>query len=952
MLKSKYWKGILSLFCASALCCTAVGCSHTPEASSGEQAGDIISGSSQSGDLDASGTGSQAGTQGDGGAVQGDSPQSGTEPATSFKATYTVDTNPASRNEGDAISDILYGLFLEDINFAVDAGLYAELIKNRSFEYDKSAGNGNRHGWSNSDSNALSFTVKNGSETGYCLNSANPHYAVLVNTAETYNGIGNSGYLDGLAVTANEEYKVSLYLRNAKAEEIAKKNAAGGNDDNGADNTATTSYTGDVKISLRDNKGTVYAENTITGITDEWHKYETTLVPNATVNKRLYLYVEITKGALCADMISMMPTDTYAGLPIRKDIGEALEALNPSFLRFPGGCVIEGRSIETMYNWKNSIGNAMEFVINGETTTGDVAVRPQGEDIWRGNSSNPYYTTYGIGFYEYFLLCEALDALAVPVLNAGMTCQVQSPKYIVYSRDSEEFKQCIQDALDLVEFCKGDETTRWGAVRIAMGHEEPFALKYVGIGNEQWQTEYHQHYKDFVKAFEQAKIDNPDLYGDIELIVANGTASGSTEGWTYLRGNPDNITTLVDEHYYQTPEWYFRNTKRYDKYDRNRQAQVFLGEYAAKSNTMRAALAEAAYMTGIERNADVVKMACYAPLFGNATMNQWTPDMMFFSNDDLMLTANYYVQQMYANNVGTEILPSTLEVETFENTANVLSGGVGLGSWMTAVTYDNLKVISNATGDVLYETDFGADDTITADGWTKHKGNWSVKDGQLVQTNTGSPSDTNTGDAIYVGDSSWTDYTMTVDAKIDSGAEGFLIPVCVKDKDNNIFWNIGGWGNTVSCLQIVENDAKSDQVTGTVKNLKLQHGTTYQLKVVVSGDNIKCYIDDKLYVNYTQENPSSLYETASVDAKGDIIIKLVNPTGLAANMSVALKDVDMSQYDTNASVITLAGESLTDANKFEKQDVIVPVESTVTVSGEFEYQLPKYSVTVMRVKKK
>ena len=940
MSSSKYWKRSLALLCAGILTCSVAGCGNSSAENTTQEESSQTDHTQNSSEANSSEVNS--------------SEASSSEPPTGFNATYTVDTNPASRDEADAISDILYGLFLEDINFAVDAGLYAELVKNRSFEYGNAATGSTRHGWTNSDSNVLTFTVKDGSETGYSLNSANPHYAVLVNTADTYEGIGNSGYLDGLAVTANEEYKVSLFLRNAKPEELAKKtgNGTDGASANGADADTTTAYTGDVKLSLRDNKGNVYAENTITGITDEWYKYETTLVPNATVNKRLFLYVEITKGAVCADMISMMPTDTYAGLPIRKDIGEALEALNPSFLRFPGGCVIEGRSIETMYSWKNSIGNAMEFVINGETTTGDVAVRPQGEDIWRGNTSNPYYTTYGIGFYEYFLLCEALDALAVPVLNAGMTCQVQSPKYIVYSRDSEEFKQCIQDALDLVEFCKGDETTRWGAVRIAMGHEEPFELKYVGIGNEQWQTEYHQHYKDFVAAFEQAGADNPDLYGDIELIVANGTASGSTEGWGYLRGNPDNITTLVDEHYYQTPQWYFKNTKRYDSYDRNRQAQVFLGEYAAKSNTLRAALAEAAYMTGIERNADVVKMACYAPLFGNATMNQWTPDMMFFSNDDLMLTANYYVQQMYANNVGTEILPSTLAVEEFENTTDTLSGGVGLGSWMTAVTYDNLKIVSNATGDVLYETDFSGDDTITADGWTKHKGNWSVKDGQIVQTNTGSPTDTNTGDAIYVGDSSWTDYTMTVDAMITSGAEGFLIPICVKDKDNNIFWNIGGWGNTVSCLQIVENDAKSDQVTGTVKNLKLQHNTTYQLKVVVSGDNIKCYIDDKLYVNYTQENPSSLYETASVDANGDIIIKLVNPTGLTAEMNVTLKDVDMSQYDTGAKVITLTGEALTDANTFEKQDVIVPVESTVTVSEAFEYSLPKYSVTVMRIKKK
>jgi len=589
------------------------------------------------------------------------------------------------------------------------------------------------------------------------------------------------------------------------------------------------------------------------------------------------------------------------------------------------------------------------MIINGKTTVGDVAVRPQGEDIWVGNSAHPYYTTYGVGFYEYFLLCEALDALPVPVLNAGMTCEIQSPKYIVYSTDSEEFKQCVQDALDLVEFCLGDKNTKWGAVRIAMGHEEPFELKYIGIGNEQWQNEYHQHYKLFVKAFEEAAAKKPKLYGDIELIVANGTVSSSYEGWTYIRNYPDEITTLVDEHYYQTPEWFFTNNKRYDSYDRSRQAAVFLGEYAAKSNTMRAALAEASYMTGIERNADVVKMACYAPLFANSTSNQWTPDMMFFSNDNLMLTANYYVQQMFANNVGTNILPSTLEVEEFTAASASLSGRVGLGSWMTSVSYDNLKVVSNDTNEVLYETDFSSDDTLTKDNWAKHTGTWAIKDGALVQSGTGSPRDGNTGDAIYVGDTSWTNYTMTVDAQILSGAEGFLIPVCVRGTDNNIFWNLGGWGNTVSCLQIVENGAKSDQVSGTVKNIKLKHNQVYKLKIVVQGDNIKCYLDDKLYVNYTQENPSSLYETTSIDANGDIIMKFVNPTEFLADVNITLKDIDMSKYNNTASVITLSGNYLSDANSFENPNVVVPKDSTTTVSENFVYTLPQYSVTIIRV---
>lgn len=546
-------------------------------------------------------------------------------------AHYTIDCNSSKE-----ISDTLYGLFLEDINYAVDGGLYAELIKNRSFEYGAAAANEGMHGWVNSDSDYLTFEIHDGSMDGTCLNENNPRYAVITNSglssATPFDGIGNVGYLDGLAVNGGEEYRVSLYMK------------------------GNFGYDGEVRLSLRDSDGSVYAEASFTDITDDWVKYETTLTPNSDCNDNLRFFVEIGMGSICLDMVSLMPADTYKELPIRRDIGEFLEALTPSFLRFPGGCAIEGRDEASIYSWKDSVGEGLEFTVNGNITVGDVAVRPQGKDIWQGTKQDPYYTTYGIGFYEYFELCEALNCIPVPVLNAGMTCQVQSPKYIVYALNSEELAQYIQDALDLVEFCRGDADTYWGAIRIAMGHEAPFPLKYIAIGNEQWQTEYHAHYRKFVSAFEDAAKENPALYGDIELIVANGTASGSREGWNFVEDFPDSVTSLVDEHYYESPDWFLSNTERYDAYDRANQVKVFLGEYAAQANTLEAALAEAAYMTGLERNGDIVRMACYAPLFGNAKTNQWKPDMIFFSNNSLYGTINYYVQQMFANNACTHIL--------------------------------------------------------------------------------------------------------------------------------------------------------------------------------------------------------------------------------------------------------------------------------------------------------
>lgn len=845
-------------------------------------------------------------------------------------ANYSFSADTSALDESSEISDTLYGLFLEDINYAVDGGLYAELIKNRSFEYGTAAANGNMHGWMHDDEEFLSFSIVDGSADGSCLNENNPSYAVLTNnglsSASEYLGISNVGYLDGLAVTAGENYNASLFIK--------------------GDGTCTS-----VRISLENKDGTVYAEQILSGITDSWQKLETVLTPTETVNKDLILKVSIPAGSVCVDMISLMPEDTYQGLPIRKDLGEYMESLNPSFLRFPGGCVIEGKDEESMYNWKDSIGNALTYEINGVETTGDVSARPQGKDIWSGSSNNPYYTTYGIGFYEYFELCEALDALPVPVLNAGMTCQVQSPKYIVYPLSSDEFKQCVQDALDLVEFCRGDASTYWGSVRIAMGHEEPFTLKYIAIGNEQWQTEYHAHYEKFVEAFENAAKEEPELYGDIELIVANGTASGSTEGWSYIEDYPDSVTTLVDEHYYESPDWFMANTKRYDTYDRDAQADVFLGEYAAQSNTLKAALAEAAYMTGLERNADVVKMACYAPLFGNSTFNQWTPDMMFFSNDSICGTIDYQVQKIFANNVGTMILPSTLEMNN-STSVETLSGSVGLGSWMTSVAYDNLKITSNTDGAVLYEADFENDTTLKDDNWNIHEGDWSIKEGRLVQTNTGDPYDTNTGDAVYVGDASWSNYTLMVDAEILNGGEGFLIPVCVQNTANNIFWNIGGWGNTVSCLQIVENNAKSGQINGTVKNLVLKKNQVYQLKVVVEGNNIKCYIDDALYVDYTKEAVEPLYETTSIDENGDIIVKFVNVSENEIVIDTTISDINFSDYETDAVLTLLAGDDLGLQNSFEEPDKVVPTESTISVGESFSYTAPKYSVSIIRIKKK
>lgn len=838
----------------------------------------------------------------------------------------SIDTDTSVLDESYDISEILYGIFFEDINFAIDGGIYAEMIKNRSFEFDKLAKDGAKCGWGTGEN--VNFDVVDGSTDGTYLNANNPHYAIIENTGTEMSGIRNRGILSGMSLVEGKEYRLSVFVK-------------------GLDG-----YTGPVKVVLTDQVDLtkVYGETTIDKVTGEWWKYTVTIKSSTTVNTGVRCHIQIGKGKAAIDMVTLFPVDTYKNREngLRTDVVEYLAALEPKFIRFPGGCVVEGKTYESQYNWKDSIGNGMEMVINGEKTVGDIAVRPQGIDIWadlNGAHDDPYYMTYGVGFYEYFLLCEDLDALPIPILNAGMLCPIQSPNYHAYDIDSDEFKQYVQDALDLVEFCKGDASTKWGAVRIAMGHEEPFELKYVGIGNEQWQSEYYVHYKEFVKAFDQAAIDNPNLYGDIELIVANGPVSGDRYGWNSVEANGGlDYAALVDEHYYQTPAWFLANTERYDAYKRGT-TKVFLGEYAAKANDWTAALAEAAFMTALERNGDVVEMACYAPLFGN-TKTQWTPDMIWLNNNSLYGSVNYYIQKIFSTNVGTTLLKTEFDVDG--GSSNGLFGMVGVGTWSTSAEFDNIKIVSNKDDSVLYEQGFDDADSIKEG--KVIAGNFSVKDGVLVQSNKAYTKNETTGDVIYFGDTSFTDYTFTCTAKKTGGDEGFLIPIAVQDSNNNIFWNLGGWGNTVSCLQIVDNGSKSDKVEGTEKDIVLMPNKEYKIKVIVSGNNVKCFLNNILYVDYTYTATPSVYQVTSTDETGDIIIKMVNVTDEEAKMNIDIEGFDA--YDTTADVIVMAGSSGSDTNSINNPEKLVPKESTTEVSDSFTYSLPKYSVTILRIHKK
>lgn len=811
---------------------------------------------------------------------------------------YAINVDVAAK--GVDISDILYGLFFEDINFAADGGIYAELIKNRSFEYtEELANNGPLHGYTKYGDCDLEILDKDP------LNVNNTHYLRIKNNSKEAAGFTNGGFLEGITLKEGETYQYTVYLKSAD-------------------------YRDGLTVKLLDKKNQEISVGIIPSITKEWTKYTVDLTANASImNGKLMMTLD-NNGTVDVDMVSLFPSNTYKNREngLRVDLVEMLKDLEPSFIRFPGGCIVEGDPLTTAYRWKDTIG--------------DVAERKQNTNLWIGTREHPYYQSYGLGFYEYFLLSEDLGAEPVPIVNAGLSCQARSAGKSGVLCSDAELETYIQDALDLIEFANGDITTEWGAKRAEMGHPEPFDLKYIGIGNENWDAVYFKRYTEFVEPI-RAK------YPDIKLITTSGpVASGNLNdyAWKTLnihRNDKLKYADLIDEHYYNPADWFLSNTNRYDSYERN-YVDVFLGEYAAKANTLYAAVAEAAFMTGLERNSDVVKMASYAPLFGNLLSRQWSPDMIYFNNSTAFGSINYYVQKMFSTNRGDYTLKSELEVK--QASLSSISGKVGLGTWLTSAVYDDVKVVNNVTGEILYESNFN-----NADGWkATSEGEWGIFDdnGNSVfgQSNITYPTNgAPMGSASYIGETDWTNYTYTLRAKKLNGAEGFLIPFAVEDGENFYHWNLGGWGNTQTCIEQAQGGIKT--IVSDSKNIPIKTNTWYDIKIVVSPEAIKCYLGNSLIHTVTLNQVYTIYETVSKDEEtGELIIKIVN-AGEVAQVTVNLKNV--TSMANKATLQVLTGENKSDENTVLKPEKIIPVESALEVKESFDYLAPGYSVSIIRI---
>jgi len=764
---------------------------------------------------------------------------------------------------GARISPLLYGIFFEEINHAGDGGLFAELVRNRSFEDAPQP-----QGWSLITRGGAHGTIA--VDTSRPLNEAHKQ-SLRLQIADAASGevaASNEGFW-GIPVQKGASYRLSLYARRDRQ------------------------FDGTLFVRLEDAKGTVLGSEQLNGIAPDWGRFECTLKASAAEPAARLVIAGAAPGTVWLDACSLFPADTWKGrkMGLRPDLAELVREIGPGFVRFPGGCFCEGDRLANAFRWK--------------TTVGPPEQRAGHWNLWG------YRSTNGLGYHEYLQWCEDLGAEPLFVINCGMAHQDHVPL--------DRMDEWVQDALDAVEYANGPTSSKWGALRAKNGHAKPFNMKYLGIGNENgWGNTlaaYEARYALFHDALKKR-------YPDLQLIAT-----------TPIRGRPMDV---IDEHYYQTPEWFVQQSRKYDTYDR-KGPKVYVGEYAVTQGcglgNLRAALGEAAFMTGMERNADIVTMSSYAPLFVNVRDRKWNPDAICFDGTRSYGTPSYWVQRMFARNRGDVVLP--LEISGNESPPNALPGAVGLGTWRTQAEFKEATVTSG--GRTLLSSDFQQD----APGWRVFRGDWKVQDGAYRQSATGEDM------RSIAGDPAWTDYTFSVKARKLSGAEGFLVMFRVRDNGNWYWWNVGGWNNTRHAIEKAVGGAKS--IVGNDAPGRIETGRWYDLRVELEGARIRCYLDGKLVHDAEDRGLPALTAVASrADRGGDVILKVVNFGPVPKSTKVRLQGAGRVRSTAQATVLTSARSE--DENYLEQPLRVSPKTRTLTgVGAEFEHAFPPYSVTVLRL---
>jgi alpha-L-arabinofuranosidase len=615
--------------------------------------------------------------------------------------------------EGPKVSPLLWGIFFEDINCSADGGIYAELVRNRSFEDSDKPEHWKVTGIGDSKVEA---TVDTSSPI-----SAKNRRSLKVSVEEPAGAVGieNEGFW-GVPVQKGEEYRLTLWAR------------------------GTGVLGGSVLAAIANREGGRCSNPVAFNLTSDWKSYEYTFTANTTDSKAHLEIAAAGKGTLWIDMVSLFPKKTWKNRKngLRPDLAGMLADLRPVFVRFPGGCWVEGDTMKFAYRWKETIG--------------DLSQRRTQYNIWN------YHATHGLGFHEYLQMCEDLGAEPLFVINCGMSHREVVPM--------DRMREFVQDALDAIEYCNGPTDSPWGKLRADSGHPAPFHLKLMEIGNENGGPAYQERYALFYDAIKKR-------YPEMTLIANLLTDKRPAD--------------VVDEHYYSSPEFFIQQADRYDRYDR-KGPKIYVGEYAVTQGTgqgnLRGAVGEAAFMVGMERNSDVVAMASYAPLFVNVNHRGWNPDLINFDGSRSYGIPSYHVQKLFSEHRGDVIVPVDVDSPSFAEKPK--GGAIGVGTWATQAQFKDLKVTH---GD---RTLWSADLAEGTRGWKLLGGNWKVDQGALQQTAT------RENIRAVAGDKGWTDYNFSVKARKLGGAEGFLILFRVQDENQKSWWNIGGWGNTRHAIEI------------------------------------------------------------------------------------------------------------------------------------------------------
>jgi len=805
-------------------------------------------------------------------------------------ATVTVDTG----KPGPRLNPRMYGIFLEEVNFGVDGGLYAELIRNRGFEdakppegftfrdgrwldakgYDAGF---SRFGYVTNGLPSWTLIEEGGAEGAMQLDMENPLNAATPRSLRLEIGkaapgrlaVSNEGFW-GIGVAEGEKYNLSFWAR-------------------------SEDFNGPLVVELETVDGASCSKpERIKGVGSQWKNFKATLTATRSDPKAKFVIQAGSTGKVWLDMVSLFPAKTFKNRPngLRLDLAQMLADLKPGFVRFPGGCVVEGGTIETAYNWKKTVGPV-----------------EQREEVWGPWN---YRRTHGMGFQEYLQFCEDINAEPLYVGFAGETCMFRQAEDVPMS----EMGWVGTNFVDAIEYANGPKTSRWGRLRAEQGHAKPFGLKLVEIGNENGRQEFPERYR-FVHSMLKAR------YPDIQYVA----------DFSFPRYMKDIGRDMEDNHFYNSPQWFMNNTHHYDNRDRSLppvydgEVAVTSGEGGRDKGNMIAALGEGAFLIGLERNGDVVRQVSYAPLLANVRGRTDWHGMIYFDTTRCFGTVSYYLWKLFAENrpaytLGTEVTLDTQAPQT-------IKGSIGVGTWETSAEYKDIRV--EKAGELLYTSDFSKG----ADGWKTDGGNWSVVDGAYRQSNRA------TGLSFF-GDENWSDYTLTLKARKLNGAEGFLICFGRKGQERN-WWNIGGWGNTEHAIEFNQNSV-GRHVPGSV-----EIDRWCDIKVQLEGPRIRCYLDGKLIHDETVTIPQRFFVSAGRDEpSGDLIIKAINAT--AEPMSATVNIAGAKQIALGANLTVLKSERGSDNNSLEIPKMITPVSSVMPVSGNtLTHEFPPYSLSIMRL---